>query len=504
MGEAGLRRAFPSSMRCRRRTTLPAPWSANASSCWCRSSRPTSSARCAWSGPQPGVRVELACDRGEIRAGKRSERVAEVELERKEGSAAAFYHYAMQWARLHQAQLVLPSKSLRGLQLAGLADGEAKGASSCAPRSPAADLPVAAGRAADPGAGTSSISSATSRRCSPSTEPEGPHQLRVALRRFRAAIRFLDLRHASLAAGRLDRRRRCVGDLAGPRPAGPCAGADAAAFVRDADVLETGLLASLEHDLPGRRCASRPWPLACHRARTRARARLRAAMQSSRPGGLRHPGAGGSRIAAGGPLAGRRPSVSSPPLAWPALRRAAPARPEREGRGESGTRCGSPSRTFAMRSTAAGPWMSPRSPIGEAVAALSHWQSRSAWARTWRSHAASPARRWPHTAAPTAMTVRAAALIDGYRACALPDRGTRKAARPDPRHAPTAAGLAAQARPQRPPGGSPRRGGAGRAGLDQRPRMRLRESCRPRAEADEPCRQEEDHGTAQDGWRVRA
>ncbi len=197
--------------------------------------------------PQPGVTLELACDRGEIRAGARSERIAEVELERKEGAAAAFYHYAMQWARLHQAQLVLPSKGRRGLQLARLASDSPQPLD-LPPKSPGPDLPVAAAARQILGSHLEHILG-NIEPIAAGNEAGAIRQLLIALRRFRAAIRFLDLRRrreepdgspagddVSATWQQLDRQARSMARMA--------------CQVVDADVLETGMLASLGTALP--------------------------------------------------------------------------------------------------------------------------------------------------------------------------------------------------------------------------------------------------------------
>jgi len=144
--------------------------------------------------PQAGVTLEIACDRGEIRAGPRSERIAEVEIERKEGSAAAFYHYAMQWAALHQAQLLLGTKGSRGLHLAGWRTGR-PAAVKPQPLTPLPDLPVAAAaQEILTGHLEHFVANLPPVLCG--TDADGVHQLGTALRCFRAAIRFLELRGA--------------------------------------------------------------------------------------------------------------------------------------------------------------------------------------------------------------------------------------------------------------------------------------------------------------------
>lgn len=75
--------------------------------------------RTAWNLRTPdGSRVEVALDRGEILAGKKSEALCEVELELKSGSAEALYALAQTFAR---QLLLIPfdaSKAARGARLA--------------------------------------------------------------------------------------------------------------------------------------------------------------------------------------------------------------------------------------------------------------------------------------------------------------------------------------------------------------------------------------------------
>ena len=185
-------------------------------------------------------RVELACDRGEIRAGQAREAIAEVELERKAGSAALFYRYALQWARLHEARLLLPSKHARGLALAGWRNDKPL-ALRQATVAPAGTVPVArAARMVLHGHLRHFLANLPA--VLHSGRPEGPHQLRVALRRLRASIRFFGLREDPLSDEDtpwrdIDRMARSI--------------ANAAGFVRDADVFESRLLGKLERSFPG-------------------------------------------------------------------------------------------------------------------------------------------------------------------------------------------------------------------------------------------------------------
>jgi triphosphatase len=184
--------------------------------------------------PMPGLAVEIAQDVGEIRCGDRREPIREVELECLRGSRVAFFEWALEWATRTQACLLLPTKNERGLRLAA--------------RLPLAPSPVKAGAVAPPADATAGEAAvAVLRACVAhacanvepilaSDAPEGPHQLRVALRRLRAALRFFGLREADPRWRELDERASAI--------------ADAAGRVRDLDVFESGVLAMLRERFP--------------------------------------------------------------------------------------------------------------------------------------------------------------------------------------------------------------------------------------------------------------
>lgn len=226
--------------------------------------------------PQPGVTLEIACDQGEIRCGQRRERVAEVEIECKEGSAAAFYHYATQWAALHQAQLLLASKALRGLQLAGRS-ADRPSTAELQPRTAPPDARIADAAQEMLGAHLEHLVANLPAVLS-GTGPDAVRQLYVALRRFRAAIRFLGLRLQPLRgdgspAGDdctatwqdLEQRARTLGQATLP--------------VRQSDACEAGLLAGLRKTFP-EDAAIRLLSRALMSSRECERAKLRQAMAS--------------------------------------------------------------------------------------------------------------------------------------------------------------------------------------------------------------------------------
>jgi inorganic triphosphatase YgiF len=185
--------------------------------------------------PTPGLAVEIAQDVGEIRCGERREPIREVELECLRGSRAAFFEWALDWATRARASLLLPTKNERGLRLAA--------------RLPLAPSPVKAGAVAPPPeapvgeAAASVLRACVAHACAnvepilSSDAPEGPHQLRVALRRLRAALRFFELREADPRWQEVDAQASAI--------------ADAAGRVRDLDVFEEGGLQQLRERFAG-------------------------------------------------------------------------------------------------------------------------------------------------------------------------------------------------------------------------------------------------------------
>src|SRR5205814_6997845 len=65
-----------------------------------------------------GSEIELAIDRGSIKAGRRSSRIEEIELELKSGRPADLFRLAKTMERRSDAELYLRSKSDRGYDLA--------------------------------------------------------------------------------------------------------------------------------------------------------------------------------------------------------------------------------------------------------------------------------------------------------------------------------------------------------------------------------------------------
>ena len=127
--------------------------------------------------------IELATDRGRIAAGRRSQPIAEFELELKSGHIEDLFRLARDLERRTGAELDLRSKAERGYQLAA---GGSEGArhAELIPLTPELS-PADAFRV---------IAHSTLRHITSNADPvremdsEGVHQMRVGLRRLRAAI----------------------------------------------------------------------------------------------------------------------------------------------------------------------------------------------------------------------------------------------------------------------------------------------------------------------------
>jgi inorganic triphosphatase YgiF len=132
------------------------------------------------SGP---AEIELAIDQGRIAAGRRSSRIDEVELELKRGDPSELFRLARAVERRAEAELYLASKADRGYELI---QGKLHHAHFAKPITLQRDIPaIEAFRI---------IASSTIQQFSRNADavrahdPEGIHQMRVGLRRTRAAI----------------------------------------------------------------------------------------------------------------------------------------------------------------------------------------------------------------------------------------------------------------------------------------------------------------------------
>ncbi|MCP3369992.1 CYTH and CHAD domain-containing protein [Bradyrhizobium cajani] len=127
--------------------------------------------------------IELAVDRGRISAGRRSRPVAELELELKSGHVADLFRLARTLERRTDAELDLRSKAERGYQLVAGSGGGAQRAE-----------PIALKPELSPREAFGVIAHSTLRQITGNADAvrdmdaEGVHQMRVGLRRLRAAI----------------------------------------------------------------------------------------------------------------------------------------------------------------------------------------------------------------------------------------------------------------------------------------------------------------------------
>jgi len=175
--------------------------------------------------------IELAVDDGEFRAGNKRQDLREAELELKAGSAEGLLLAAEKLLAGHELKLSSRSKAERGYRLAlGKKDTSTE---------PEGARPVRVSRKDSSRKSLSSMLDSAVRQVLvnrravlESDDPEAAHQLRIGLRRLRAALRVL-----SPLAGRspLHAFERSARDI------GRCVGS-----LRDADVLISGIHAPVE------------------------------------------------------------------------------------------------------------------------------------------------------------------------------------------------------------------------------------------------------------------
>ncbi|CCD84649.1 conserved protein of unknown function [Bradyrhizobium sp. ORS 285] len=135
----------------------------------------------------PGAVIEIAFDSGVIKAGEHSEIVSEIELELKSGNPAAIYEIALRLTEHGDVRPSIRSKSARGFDLAA---GRAPGADK--PRRPGFDPAVSLDEAfAIVLRGSLHHLLQALPAAEDGRDPEGVHQLRVALRRLRAALHIM-------------------------------------------------------------------------------------------------------------------------------------------------------------------------------------------------------------------------------------------------------------------------------------------------------------------------
>jgi len=216
--------------------------------------------------PAAATRIEAAIDQGEIRAAGNggSEPISEIELELKSGDPVALYDVALQLLDVAAIRIEPRSKSERGYQLGD----EGGAAPSVVHAAPVAIDPTMTVEAALQEIGRACLTHLLHNETAAlAMDPEGVHQMRVAIRRIRSAISgFKKLLPAA-------DRRRVSGELAWL--------VDILGRARNLDVFATELL------LPARAKLSREAGIddlaaALDRERTAAYARVERAIRSQR------------------------------------------------------------------------------------------------------------------------------------------------------------------------------------------------------------------------------
>jgi inorganic triphosphatase YgiF len=172
----------------------------------------------------PDGQLELALDQGLVRAGRRTSPVSELEIEVKSGSAAAVFALASDIAAQPGTRIGFTTKAARGLALASNAKPAAAKAE-----------PVELDAEMTPSTAAAAILDSCATQAAANLPividhrlPDGIHQLRVALRRLRAA---LSLFKDELPSANRKQLRKDAGWLAGLL--GPA---------RDLDVMTGGAL----------------------------------------------------------------------------------------------------------------------------------------------------------------------------------------------------------------------------------------------------------------------
>lgn len=158
--------------------------------------------------------VELAIDKGEIVAGSRVEPILEAELELKEGGVGAIYTLARRLFRAGPIRFAQLNKSARGY---ALARGE-NGGGSVKPATPGFTAETSVEKVArDILRDCYAQICREQERLADSEEPEGPHQLRVGLRKLRTALSLFEPAFgAGAAIASLSDRARDLGQAISP------------------------------------------------------------------------------------------------------------------------------------------------------------------------------------------------------------------------------------------------------------------------------------------------
>ncbi len=198
-----------------------------------------------------GTAIEAAIDQGRIRTSEHDLPVSELELELKGGAPAALYKLALELTDAVPLAIEPASKAERGAQLAGRQGPEAVKPEELALRrgQPASE---AFGRIVGAAIGHLRVNLGAAAR----GDAEGVHQIRVALRRLRAAIALYKPVLAPEPAGRFNKELRRAGRIFGA--------------ARDWDVFVTETLAAAAAENP-----AASWPRMLEEAAQTARAAVR-------------------------------------------------------------------------------------------------------------------------------------------------------------------------------------------------------------------------------------
>ncbi len=133
----------------------------------------------------PGTRVEVALDRGLVRHGERTEPISEVEVESLEGAPLAVFDFA---ERLVERMALRPSAVTKAERGYRLAKGDALAPVKARPVAMRASMAPAQGARAALASALQQLQ-ANEAGVLATRDPEFVHQMRIALRRLRSALR---------------------------------------------------------------------------------------------------------------------------------------------------------------------------------------------------------------------------------------------------------------------------------------------------------------------------